>query len=108
MRCSAIPWPGFYAIVINDDRVILKVDLSDIDMRQWHTYRIRWSEKLVQFFVDGQEVGKTEDSPQTDLGLAIWIDNWKLYRKDDSFQLKPVNLKDPQSLQIDWIEIQEI
>jgi hypothetical protein len=47
----------------------------DIDVTQWHGYRLEWSPNRVIFEVDNVKVLETSVSPRPPLGLVIWIDN---------------------------------
>ena len=56
--------------VIAEDGVRL-----DVDTRQWHRYRLGWSQKRVVWEVDDVRVFESDVSPNPPLGLVIWIDN---------------------------------
>jgi len=47
----------------------------EVDVTQWHGYRLEWSEKRCAFWVDEALVLETSLSPRPPLGLVIWIDN---------------------------------
>lgn len=53
----------------------------EVDVTQWHAYRLQWSQNQVEFAVDEKPVFLTKISPQGPLGLVLWIDNqfaaWK-------------------------------
>jgi hypothetical protein len=55
----------------------------EVDVTQWHAYRLRWSPDRVEFNVDGENVFATTVSPQGPLGLVIWIDNQFMAWKPD-------------------------
>ncbi len=57
----------------------------EVDVTQWHEYRILWGRKRVEFVIDEETVALTETSPQGPLGLVIWIDNqYAAWRPDGS------------------------
>lgn len=56
--------------VIGEDSSAIGVDVT-----QWHSYRLEWSEKRVVWFVDEAQVFETPVSPNPPLGLVIWVDN---------------------------------
>lgn len=56
--------------VIEEDGIRL-----DVDVTQWHGYRLEWSPTRVLFEVDNVKVLGTIVSPRGPLGLVIWIDN---------------------------------
>ena len=47
----------------------------ELNVTQWHEYRLRWNLSRVEFSLDGVPVFETETSPKGPLGLVIWIDN---------------------------------
>lgn len=47
----------------------------DVDVTQWHDYRIDWREQECEFSVNGNAILRTPLSPLPPLGLVIWIDN---------------------------------
>lgn len=49
--------------------------LVNIDVTEWHTYRIEWLTERVSFWVNEQLLLETGVSPRGRLGLVIWIDN---------------------------------
>jgi hypothetical protein len=56
--------------VINEDGIVL-----DVDIPQWHSYRLDWREERVSFEVDNVQAFESHVSPKPPLGLVIWIDN---------------------------------
>lgn len=46
-----------------------------LDQTAWHEYCLKWEEKAVRWFVDGQPVYESVLSPRSPLSLVIWIDN---------------------------------
>lgn len=49
--------------------------LLPVEMTDWHTYTLEWSEGATRFFVDGQAVLSDAPSPGGPLGFVMWIDN---------------------------------
>ena len=47
----------------------------DLDVTEWHMYRMDWQEKSCRFTVDGRMVFETGISPRGPLGLVVWVDN---------------------------------
>jgi Glycosyl hydrolases family 16 len=56
--------------VIAEDSSALRVDVT-----QWHSYKLEWSEKRVVWYVDEVPVFESPVSPNPPLGVVIWIDN---------------------------------
>ena len=48
---------------------------QNVDVTQWHAYRLEWSAKRVLFYVDDAPVFESPVSPNPPLGIIIWIDN---------------------------------
>jgi hypothetical protein len=46
-----------------------------VDMRDWHTYRIEWMPDLVNFYIGDVLLLRTQSAPRGPLGLVIWMDN---------------------------------
>jgi hypothetical protein len=49
--------------------------LLELDLTQWHEYRLGWSVDQVSFSVDDKAVFETKVVPNGPLGVVIWIDN---------------------------------
>lgn len=47
----------------------------DVDVCQWHSYRLQWTDCQAHLTVDNQVVFSSRVTPQGPLGLVIWIDN---------------------------------
>jgi hypothetical protein len=56
--------------IVEEDAVRL-----DVDVTEWHAYRLEWHPKRSAFWVDKVLVLETPVSPLPPLGLDIWIDN---------------------------------
>lgn len=56
--------------IIGEDSSALEVDVT-----QWHGYRLEWSPRGVAWYVDEARVFESVVSPNPPLGLVIWIDN---------------------------------
>ncbi|MBK6794705.1 MAG: family 16 glycosylhydrolase [Anaerolineales bacterium] len=56
--------------VVLEDSSVLEVDVT-----QWHVYKLEWSSNRVVWYVDEAPVFESPISPHPPLGLVIWIDN---------------------------------
>lgn len=56
--------------IIDEDSIALSVDVT-----QWHSYRLEWSQRSVVWCVDDAPVFESLVSPNPPLGVIIWIDN---------------------------------
>lgn len=75
----------------------------EVDVTQWHEYRIRWRRERVEFVIDEKTVFLTANSPQGPLGLVIWIDNqFAAWRPDGTLQTG--TLANPPA----WMEVSVI
>ncbi len=82
--------------VVEEDAVAL-----DVDVTQWHSYRLEWGARRGAFWVDEALVLETPLSPPPPLGLVIWIDNQFAAFAPDG-KLRWGVLENPQA----WIEIE--
>jgi hypothetical protein len=86
--------------IIREDAKRLEVDVT-----QWHDYRLRWSPLRVEFAIDGGNVFATEINPQGPLGLVIWIDNQYMAWKPDG-NLNTGTLANPAArIEIEQLEV---
>ena len=56
--------------VIREDAASLELDVTE-----WHQYRLEWLAGEVRFSIDWQEAHRSAISPRPPLGVVIWIDN---------------------------------
>ncbi len=61
---------GIFGQIIREDAKSL-----DVDVTQWHEYRLQGGQNRVEYFIDGVKVHETGFQPRGPLGLVIWIDN---------------------------------
>ena len=52
-----------------------RAQYTDLDVTEWHGYKLDWREDHVSFEVDDVRVFESSISPHSPLGLVIWIDN---------------------------------
>jgi hypothetical protein len=69
-RVTAPLFRHFVQKIVGEDSKRLNIDVT-----QWHHYEIQWEARCVRFFVDEQLTFSTQCTPQSPLGLALWIDN---------------------------------
>ncbi|MAT45751.1 MAG: hypothetical protein CL609_25750 [Anaerolineaceae bacterium] len=57
--------------------LLVKDDASQIEaaVTEWNHYRLDWQADHVDFFLNHKQVFRTTITPQSRLGLVIWIDN---------------------------------
>jgi len=85
-------------------RILEDSALLEIDVTEWHEYKIRWENNLVSFEVDGSKLLVTTVSPKCPLGLVIWIDN-QYAAFQPSGKIKTGTLENPVPA---WIEIENL
>jgi hypothetical protein len=75
--------------------------LDEIDMRQWHEYKIEWRAAEAVFWVDAQERFRAKNPPNVPLGFVAWVDNNATTMgpgKDFAFQRVAVPVRE-------WMEV---
>jgi hypothetical protein len=76
----------------------------DVDVTQWHRYRLAWRSERVAFEVDGEPVFESPISPQPPLGLVIWIDNqYAAFTPQGKIGFGVLETPEPA-----WLEIKDI
>jgi hypothetical protein len=84
--------------IIDEDGVALNVDVT-----QWHAYKLDWSLRRALFYVDDGLVFKSSVSPNPPLGVIIWIDNqYAAFTPDGKIAFGVLEGKD------EWLEIEEL
>jgi hypothetical protein len=76
----------------------------DINLQDWHTYRLEWQPYQVRFRVDDGTVYETPVAPRAPLGLVMWVDNQYAALPPDG-RLKFGSLRNPEPA---WIELKDI
>lgn len=85
--------------IVEEDGVRLELDVT-----QWHTYRLEWGEKRCSFWVDEALALETSVSPPPPLGLVLWIDNqFAAWRPDGKIGSGLVRSAEPA-----WLEIKDL
>lgn len=90
---------------------IIKQDASllDLDVNDWHEYRLLWHKTSVIFLVDGQEVFKTLISPRGHLGLVLWIDNqYAAFPPSGKLRFGTLENPEPVSLQMKGLSVKKL
>jgi hypothetical protein len=87
--------------VIAEDGVHL-----DVDVTQWHRYRLDWRADRVSFEVDDTPVFESPVSPNPPLGLVIWIDNqYAAFTPEGKIGFGVLENPEPAWLEIKNIEV---
>jgi hypothetical protein len=85
--------------IVEEDGVRL-----DMDVTEWHAYRLEWSPKRSAFWVDEALVMETSVSPRPPLGLVIWIDNqYAAWYPDGKIGFGVLENTEPA-----WLEIEDL
>ncbi len=78
----------------------------EVEMREWHTYRLDWRPELALFQVDGREVFRVANPPTLPLGFVAWVDNqWATMTPGGGLENGLLGVAQRQWLEIDYIEI---
>jgi len=107
-RHSEYPFPGFNVMSVRNDNITLTQPVEGVDMRDWHTYGIVWRDGSAQFTVDGRVVAGTDSPPDTEMGLVIWIDNYRIYWDGTRLVRGYVDLVQDEWIQVDYVSIFEV
>jgi len=98
------PMKGLWIMVMDGHPLKLTIKrIRNVDIREWHTYNINWTENHVDFFVDDELVAHvTKSVPQVSCRLHVWNDNAAWY-------FIPIfqRILRPSSLYVDYLEITE-
>ena len=98
------PMKGLWIMVMdgNPFKISLK-RIRGVNIREWHTYDINWTENHVDFYVDNELVAHvTKSVPQVSCRLHVWNDNAAWY-------FIPIfqRILRSSSLFVDYLEITE-
>jgi hypothetical protein len=97
---EAGPLVGFHTDVDVETTRVYTQDISQIDMTEWHTYTILWEPDRVEFLVDGQTVGSTDQSPSVPMFPVFTV--WNLIGLEEPLPM--IDLEHNISLQIDYLK----
>ncbi|GMV34391.1 hypothetical protein FBQ83_05735 [Chloroflexi bacterium CFX5] len=91
-------------------RKVISEDSSalDVDITQWHSYKLEWMESGAKWFVDGSLVFESPVSPNPPLGLVIWIDNqFASFAPDGKIGFGVLENPEPAWLEIDDLALSD-
>ena len=75
-----------------------------MDMRQWHTYELRWRPDGCSFAIDGRAVLETPQAPRGPLGFVCWLDNqYLILTPRGRFRAGVINGPEEQ-----WLEVADL
>jgi hypothetical protein len=97
---EAGPLAGFRGQMAINATEVCSQQISQIDMTEWHTYTILWEPDGVEFLVDSQTVGSTDQSPSITMFPIFTV--WNLIGLEEP--LPKIDLEHNISLQIDYIK----
>jgi hypothetical protein len=89
-------------VFVRDDAARL-----DVDVTQWHNYRLECTRKQAQFFVNDSLHFETGAVPLGRLGFTVWIDNqYAAFRPDGAIRFGTLPSPEPAWLEIAGLEIE--
>lgn len=95
---------GFQAMVAYDSAIKFQKHLPEIDIQEWHIYRVDLSPTGVRFFVDGDEVASTSMRPSKLQRAEIWVDNARVQMVDSKLsKAGHLDMQQDQRIYIDWV-----
>lgn len=82
-------WPAAARLMRKWARLFVteSVHPLSLNVQEWHSYELEWTQDQAVFTVDQHEVLRTPHTPQGRLGLVIWIDN-QYFRLDPRGEIK--------------------
>lgn len=87
--------------VIDEDGIQLNVDVT-----QWHRYKLEWDQKRVSFEADDTQVFESTVIPNPPLGLVVWIDNqYAAFTPEGKIGFGVVENPEPAWLEIKNLEV---
>ena len=75
--------------------------MLDVDMTEWREYRLNWRPEIATFHMNGKEILRATRPPQTALGFAAWIDNYRASAGGSRYEFAYVGVTQEQ-----WMEIE--
>ena len=98
------PLKGLWIMVVDGNIFDITLKrIRGVDIREWHTYNINWTENYVDFYVDDELVSHaTRGVPQKNCRAWVWNDNAMWY-PIPIFQ----RIIRPTTLCVDYLEITE-
>jgi hypothetical protein len=94
---------GFQAMVARGSIIVFQESLPEVDMREWHIYRVELLPTGTRFLVDGEEVAFTSHRPDRPQRIEMWIDNYYVQVVDSTIQLGYLDVEQDQRMYIDWV-----
>ena len=91
-------------------RLLVKESAAElnVDVTQWHTYRLEWNAGEVRFLLDGDIKLITPISPHGRAGLAMWIDNqFAAFPPDGRVRFGSLDNPEPVWLELSGISVHE-
>jgi len=99
---------GFQAMVAYNSAIQFQKHLPEIDIQEWHIYRVDLLPTGTRFFVDGNEVAFTSLRPSKPQRFEMWVDNYRVRVIDgklDAFGY--LDMDQDQRIYIDWVRYYE-
>lgn len=82
--------------------------LDEIDMTQWHEYKIEWGTAEAVFWVDAQIKFRAKNPPNVPLGFVAWVDNnATTMGPGKEFSFQRVAVPHREWMEVSWIKIQQ-
>ena len=84
---------------------------QDLDLTQWHVYRVEWREGYADFYIDGRRVARLPiPGPETRARADVWIDNAVFgYNRRDAGQVYRHLTQENRSrtyLEVDYVKVE--
>ncbi len=101
---------GFWVKSVASHELLFSSRVDDVDIREWHTYKILWEENNATFLIDGRVVASTENVTHVPLRFETIVNSGR-YTSDSggdrvgdlNFEL--IDLEDEAWIQIDYVQV---
>jgi hypothetical protein len=97
---------GFHALSSVGGYLKMWEPISEIDIRDWHTYTIIWEPENATFLVDGEIVANTTQAPRYNMNAGI--ENTNLALSQAVFQsgvFERIAIPFNESIQVDYVHV---
>jgi hypothetical protein len=100
---------GFQVMVARDATIVFQKLLPEIDIREWHVYRVELLPTGTRFFVDSSEVAFAfNQRPNRLQRIEMWTDNYRVQVTNGKVQPAGyLNVQQDQKMYIDWVKYYE-
>jgi hypothetical protein len=101
---SANVFSGFRMQIVIDGNINYNQIITDVDMREWHIYRVEIGNFGTKFYVDNILKGSSISRPNNNLKAEIWLDNYRVYLNGQTPFFDYLKFDQDEKLYLDWVK----